>query len=54
METCIKCRSQRNVVSPDELLEKYGADTVRLYTLFIGPPEKEEWQDAGVEGVFVS
>ena len=44
-------KSKGNVVSPDELLKKYGADTVRLYTLFIGPPEKEaEWQDAGVEG----
>jgi leucyl-tRNA synthetase len=44
-------KSKGNVVSPDELLEEYGADTVRLYTLFIGPPEKEaEWQDTGVEG----
>jgi len=44
-------KSKGNVVSPEGLLEKYGADTVRLYTLFIGPPEKEaEWQDTGVEG----
>ena len=44
-------KSKGNVVSPNELIEKYGADTVRLYTLFIGPPEKEaEWQDTGVEG----
>jgi len=44
-------KSKGNVVSPEVLLEKYGADTVRLYTLFIGPPEKEaEWQDTGVEG----
>ncbi len=44
-------KSKGNVVSPEELLKKYGADTVRLYTLFIGPPEKEaEWQDSGVEG----
>jgi len=44
-------KSKGNVVSPEELLQKYGADTVRLYTLFIGPPEKEaEWQDTGVEG----
>jgi len=44
-------KSKGNVVSPEILLEKYGADTVRLYTLFIGPPEKEaEWQDTGVEG----
>ncbi len=46
-------KSKGNVVSPNELIEKYGADTVRLYTLFIGPPEKEaEWQDAGVEGAY--
>ena len=38
-------------MSPDELIARYGADTVRLYTLFIGPPEKDaEWQDTGVEG----
>uniref|UniRef100_UPI003566BF16 class I tRNA ligase family protein n=1 Tax=Pontiella sp. TaxID=2837462 RepID=UPI003566BF16 len=44
-------KSKGNVVSPEELLNTYGADTVRLYTLFIGPPEKEaEWQDTGVEG----
>jgi len=44
-------KSKGNVVSPEVLLQKYGADTVRLYTLFIGPPEKEaEWQDTGVEG----
>ena len=34
-------KSKGNVVSPDEVLKKYGADTVRLYTLFIGPPENE-------------
>jgi len=46
-------KSKGNVVSPEELLSTYGADTVRLYTLFIGPPEKEaEWQDAGVTGAF--
>jgi leucyl-tRNA synthetase len=46
-------KSKGNVVSPEDLLEKYGADTVRLYTLFIGPPEKEaEWQDSGVEGAY--
>jgi leucyl-tRNA synthetase len=42
-----------NVVSPAELIEKYGADTVRLYTLFIGPPEKDaEWSDEGVQGAY--
>ncbi|MBU0570921.1 MAG: leucine--tRNA ligase [Candidatus Omnitrophica bacterium] len=46
-------KSKGNVVSPDALIEKYGADTVRLYTLFIGPPEKDaEWSDKGVEGAY--
>ncbi|MFA6636144.1 MAG: leucine--tRNA ligase [Candidatus Omnitrophota bacterium] len=46
-------KSKGNVVSPDSLIEKYGADTVRLYTLFIGPPEKDaEWSDRGVEGAY--
>ena len=46
-------KSKGNVVSPDELVREYGADTVRLYTLFIGPPDKDaEWNDAGVEGAF--
>ncbi|MCA1808747.1 MAG: leucine--tRNA ligase [Kiritimatiellia bacterium] len=44
-------KSKGNVVSPDELIREYGADTVRLYTLFIGPPEKDaEWNDQGIEG----
>lgn len=44
-------KSKGNVVSPDDLVETYGADTLRLYTLFIGPPEKDaEWSDAGIEG----
>ncbi len=46
-------KSKFNVVPPDELIAQYGADTVRLSTLFIGPPEKDsEWSDAGVEGGF--
>ncbi|MBI5143996.1 MAG: leucine--tRNA ligase, partial [Candidatus Omnitrophica bacterium] len=46
-------KSKGNVVSPDELIARYGADTVRLYTLFIGPPEKDaEWSDRGVEGAY--
>lgn len=45
-------KSKGNVVSPDEMIEKYGADTLRLYMLFMGPPEKDaEWNDAGLEGV---
>ena len=44
-------KSLGNVVSPDELIRDYGADTLRLYTLFIGPPEKDaEWSDRGIEG----
>ena len=46
-------KSKGNLVSPDELIREYGADTVRLYTLFIGPPEKDvEWSDQGIEGSF--
>jgi leucyl-tRNA synthetase len=46
-------KSKGNTVSPDELISEYGADTVRLYTLFIGPPEKDaEWSDRGVEGAY--
>jgi leucyl-tRNA synthetase len=41
-----------NVVSPDEMVAKYGADSARMYTLFAAPPDREmDWQDAGVEGV---
>ncbi|MGH9805520.1 MAG: leucine--tRNA ligase [Candidatus Acidiferrales bacterium] len=46
-------KSRGNVVSTDEMIEKYGADTARLFTLFAAPPEKDmEWTDAGVEGCF--
>ena len=44
-------KSRFNVVPPDELIERYGADTERVYTLFIAPPEKEAaWSDDGVVG----
>jgi leucyl-tRNA synthetase len=46
-------KSLGNVVSPEEIIQKYGADTARLFILFASPPEKElEWSDAGVEGSF--
>ncbi len=46
-------KSKGNVVNPDELMEKYGIDTVRMYELFIGPAELDcEWQDQGIEGIF--
>jgi leucyl-tRNA synthetase len=46
-------KSQFNVVPPDELIARYGADTERVYTLFIAPPEKEaEWSDEGVIGAY--
>ncbi len=46
-------KSRGNTVSPDDLIDRFGADTVRVYTLFIGPPEKEsEWSEDGVLGAF--
>lgn len=46
-------KSERNGVDPQDLIEKYGADTARLYTMFTAPPEATlEWNDAAVEGSF--
>jgi leucyl-tRNA synthetase len=46
-------KSLGNVVSPEEILSKYGADTARLFILFAAPPERElDWSDQGVEGSF--
>lgn len=46
-------KSKGNVVSPDELVEKYGCDSLRLYELFVGPPEIDcEWDDSGIDGTF--
>jgi leucyl-tRNA synthetase len=64
--TCKKCgnpvqvgrtekmsKSKKNVVEPDSLVQRYGADTVRLFCLFASPPEKDlEWSEQGVEGSF--
>jgi len=44
-------KSKGNTVDPNSIIEKYGADTARLFTLFAAPPEKDlEWNDAGVDG----
>ncbi len=46
-------KSKKNVVEPGEMIEKYGADTVRLFGLFASPPEKEiDWSDEGVQGCY--
>ena len=46
-------KSKGNTVDPDKLIEKYGADTARLFILFAAPPQKElEWNDSAVEGAF--
>jgi leucyl-tRNA synthetase len=46
-------KSKKNVVDPNTLLERYGADTTRLFCLFAAPPEKDlEWSEQGVEGGF--
>src|SRR5262245_25730981 len=41
-----------NVVSPDEMVARYGADAARLYSLFAAPPDRDlDWQDSGIEGI---
>jgi len=46
-------KSKGNTVDPQELIDKYGADTVRLFSMFAAPPDQSlEWSDAGVEGAF--
>ena len=46
-------KSKNNGVDPQSLIDRYGADTVRLYTMFAAPPEQTlEWSDAGVEGAY--
>ena len=46
-------KSKKNVVDPEDLINQYGADTVRMFCLFASPPEKDlEWSDQGVEGSY--
>lgn len=46
-------KSKGNVVSPEEIIAKYGADTARIFILFAAPPERDlEWSDQGVEGAY--
>jgi len=47
----VMSKSKGNVVDPDDMLQKFGADALRLYVMFVAPPEKEvEWSDSGLEG----
>jgi leucyl-tRNA synthetase len=49
----VMSKSKGNVVDPDDMIAKFGADSLRLYVMFVAPPEKEiEWSDAGLEGIF--
>ncbi len=46
-------KSKPNCVSSDEIVQKYGADTLRLYEMFIGPPDMDsDWNDNGIEGIY--
>jgi leucyl-tRNA synthetase len=52
-EGAVMSKSKGNVVDPDAMLQQFGADALRLYVMFVAPPEKEvEWTDAGLEGSF--
>jgi leucyl-tRNA synthetase len=49
----VMSKSKGNVVDPDDMLARYGADSLRMYAMFVAPPEKEiEWSDSGLEGIF--
>jgi leucyl-tRNA synthetase len=49
----VMSKSKGNVVDPDSMIATYGADALRLYVMFVAPPEKEvEWTDTGLEGAF--
>jgi len=63
---CVKCgnaveigptekmsKSKKNTIDPDKIIERYGADTTRIFSLFAAPPEKDlDWSDEGVEGAY--
>jgi len=52
MDGSVMSKSKGNTVDPTALIEKYGADTVRVFSLFAAPPEKElEWSEEGIEGI---
>jgi leucyl-tRNA synthetase len=49
----VMSKSKGNVVDPDDMIQKFGADALRLYVMFVAPPEKEiEWTDSGLDGSF--
>jgi leucyl-tRNA synthetase len=49
----VMSKSKGNVVDPDDMVQKVGADAIRLYVMFVAPPEKEiEWSDAGLDGSY--
>ena len=49
----VMSKSKGNVVDPDSMIQKFGSDALRLYVMFVAPPEKEvEWSDSGLEGSF--
>ncbi len=53
VELTAMSKSKKNGISPSQIIEEYGADTERLYTLFMGPPERDiEWSAEGVQGAF--
>jgi len=48
----VMSKSKGNVVDPDEMMQKFGADALRLYVIFVAPPENQiEWSDAGLRGI---
>ena len=52
-DNAVMSKSKGNVVDPDDMVRKYGADALRVYVMFVAPPEKEvEWNDDGLEGSF--